>query len=62
MAREKIRKLRTYKTFDAIYNPAKKKAKKYDTNLCRVIETLLKKMSQSKSEIITINLTDLTDN
>lgn len=58
MAKE--RKLRTYKTFDGIYNPAMKAAEKYNTKLCRVIESLCKKMGETKTGIITINLKDLT--
>lgn len=54
----KKRKLRTYKTFDPIYNSAMKKAEKYDIKLCRAIELFLTSLSKSKSATITVNLTE----
>lgn len=52
------RKLRTYKTKDSIYNKAMQVAGKRKIKLCRAIELFLVGFGKSKSDTITINLTE----
>ena len=58
MKKTELRKLRTHKTTDSIYELAKKGAKRNDLAMSRAIELFLKQLGKSKSSIITVNLTD----
>ena len=58
MKKTEKRRLRTYKATDPVYDKAMNSAKKKGIKLCPAIEKFIVELGESKSNIITVKLTD----